>query len=157
LGSSPYWYYIPYEENKNQALIKLVEREFTAGRYYPVMRPPMPLPDDISSAPSPGNQHNSIEEARYAAQEEGTQSILDLGSAANEDQYCVARILTNEELHSVFSTQYPTREQVEYNLFLFLFFFFNAYQTDLLDKNRQNQSIFYLNFTKPLSPIKYYI
>ena len=56
MGADPYFYYVDYEEDKNNALQKLRQREFEAGRYAPVMYQwdiPYPL-DDLSDAPTPG-------------------------------------------------------------------------------------------------------
>jgi hypothetical protein len=40
MGSSPYWYFVDYEDDFNSTLQKLRERDFKAGRYNPVI--PMP-------------------------------------------------------------------------------------------------------------------
>jgi hypothetical protein len=54
MGSSPYWYFVPYEEDRNAALQKLREREFLAGRYNPVIDfPEFPIDEKTS----PGKQH----------------------------------------------------------------------------------------------------
>jgi len=113
MGSSPYWYYVPYEENKNLALLKLREREFTAGRYNPVVDfPEFPITDQTLS---PGKQHSTIEDALKDAEEDGTRSILDISSVSTDDDYCVARILTDEQLIDYFGTNMPTKEMVDNN------------------------------------------
>jgi hypothetical protein len=59
MGSTPYCYTVPYENDYNTALQKLREREFEAGRYNPVVPfPDFPLDKDSES---PGKKHSSIE------------------------------------------------------------------------------------------------
>lgn len=114
MGADAYWYYVPYEEDKSNALLKLRQREFEAGRYRPVMYTgnlDFPL-DDISKAPAPGKEHDTIEAVFEdpAVQEEGTGSILDLKEISNDEYYGVARILKKEELLEYFNTEKPTRD-----------------------------------------------
>jgi hypothetical protein len=111
MGGSPYWYYVPYEDDKNSALNKLRNKEFEAGRYYPVM-------DDIDfpvtgESECPGKQHKTIEEAIEAAEENGTRSILDIHTVSDEDDYCIARILTEDELEDYFGTIKPDKQTIE--------------------------------------------
>ncbi len=113
MGASPYWYFIPYETDPNAALQKLREREFSAGRYNPaVMFPDFPI---TQSTESPGLQHSSIDEAMQDAAEDGTRSILDLTSVSEIDDYCIARILSKEELMKYFGTEKPDRHVIENN------------------------------------------
>jgi hypothetical protein len=61
MGGSPYWYFVAYEKDVNNALQTLREREFEAGRYHPVLRfPAFPVTE---SSPRPGAQHRSIKAA----------------------------------------------------------------------------------------------
>ncbi len=113
MGSSPYWYFVPYEEDKNLALKKLKEREFNAGRYYPaVMFPEFPI---TQKSESPGKEHKSIQKAIEDADATGTRSILDMNSVSENDDYCTARIPKREELLAFFGTESPTREMLENN------------------------------------------
>jgi hypothetical protein len=124
MGASPYWYFVPYEQDFNTALEKLREKEFKAGRYYPaVLMPEFPI---TKSTKSPGAKHASIEQAMEDAAENGTASILDMNAVSLEDDYCVARILPDEELIKLFGTDKPERNQVENNFELF----------DLLDRGK---------------------
>lgn len=111
MGSSPYWYFVDYEDDFNAALLKLREKEFKAGRYNPVVPfPEFPISEDSLS---PGAQHESIEEALEDALDEGTRSILDLAIVGCMDDFCIARVLEAEELIDFFGTDKPTQEMVE--------------------------------------------
>lgn len=111
MGSSPYWYFVDYEDDFNLALQKLREREFKAGRYNPVI--PMPEFPINENSPSPGAQHETIEDALEDEPEDGTRSILDLAVVGLEDDFYVARILETEELLDLFETDKPTQEMIE--------------------------------------------
>jgi hypothetical protein len=76
MGGEPWMYFVPYERNVQSALEKLKEREFRAGRYYPVLTE-IPFPVD-PDGPAPGAAHASIADARDAADATGTRSILDM-------------------------------------------------------------------------------
>jgi len=118
MGADAYWYYVPYEEDINNALQKLKKREFEAGRYRPVMYTgdlAFPM-DDISKAPAPGKEHETIEEAIEDAMEDGTGSILDLEKISEDEYYSVAYILKKEELTKYFNTEKPTREIINENI-----------------------------------------
>jgi hypothetical protein len=81
MGGHFYWYVVDYESDIARALHQLREREFRAGRYYPVFR----YPDEFLGAsppPSPGAKHPSIADAVRATDETGTRSILDRGGFA---------------------------------------------------------------------------
>ena len=111
MGGEVYWYTVPYEKDANSALKKLREREFEAGRYNPVM-------DSIDfpitgESPSPGKKHGTITEAIKAAEEDGTRSILDIQKVSRDDDYCVARILDEDELEEYFGSAKPSRKDVE--------------------------------------------
>jgi hypothetical protein len=111
MGSSPYVYLVPYQPNFQRALDELREREFESGRYHPAVFMPPELVDD-RTPPGPGRQHDTIEEALDAADADGTRSILDIDRVGNEDDFGIARRLTEEELEDLFGTATPTREQV---------------------------------------------
>lgn len=111
MGAHPYFYFVDYVPDLNAALQALREREFRAGRYYPVMRFPSVSTD--SSSPAPGPSHRSIEAAVDAAAENGTRSILDLVRVSSSPDYRVAVILSDDELIRLFGTLYPTRETIE--------------------------------------------
>ncbi len=111
MGSSPYWYFVPYEKDLNLALMRLREREFLAGRYNPVTRfPDFPVTD---RSEAPGKRHGSIDEAIEAAADDGTRSILDLSTASDDDDFCVARVLSGDELEECFGDTHPTRAMIE--------------------------------------------
>ncbi|MDR2941678.1 MAG: hypothetical protein LBV17_03705 [Treponema sp.] len=111
MGSSPYWYYVAYEDDKNSALNKLRQREFEAGRYNPVVCfPEFPITEETKS---PGKGHETIADALEDAAEDGTRSILDLDKVSDEDDYCIARILNKDELIEYFKTEKPTKEIIE--------------------------------------------
>ncbi|MFO0876244.1 MAG: hypothetical protein U0840_02635 [Gemmataceae bacterium] len=114
MGAHPYWYTVKYEGDVEVALHKLREREFRAGRYNPVM-PFIRFPIDLN-APSPGVQHESIEEAMVEADADGTRSILDILGIGEQADFCTAGPLSDEVLEDLYGTTQPTREQVEANL-----------------------------------------
>jgi hypothetical protein len=111
MGASAYWYYVPYQKDYNNALEELREREFKAGRYYPhTLFPAFPI--NAADNSSSSNFH-TIEEAMEAAEETGTRSILDITSVSNEDDYCIARTLSSEELLELFETEQPEKDHIE--------------------------------------------
>ncbi len=67
MGAHAYWYFENYSGDVEESLQALREREFKAGRYNPVT----PFPDfpPGPDSPSPGAQHNSIEEIMADAAE----------------------------------------------------------------------------------------
>jgi len=76
MGAEPWYYFVAYQSNIQQALDALREREFRAGRYNPVV--PLlefPISGDYSG---PGARHVSIEAAIEASDADGTRSILDM-------------------------------------------------------------------------------
>jgi hypothetical protein len=111
MGANLYWYLVPYEENFNEVLEKLRMREFKAGRYNPVIPfPKFPITDDSES---PGPQHSDINQPLNETEYDGTRSILDLITVSEEDDYCVARILSKEELLNYFGTEKPDAETIQ--------------------------------------------
>jgi len=117
MGADPYFYYVDYDEDKNNALQKLRQREFDAGRYSPVMYQwdiPYPLAN-LSNAPAPGKQHASIEEVMEDEQvmEEGTGTILDIMQISDKLGEGSAYVPTNEELIEHFGTDKPTSEIID--------------------------------------------
>src|SRR5579863_5029103 len=111
MGAEPYYYFVPYQPAADKALQELRQREFAAGRYNPVM-PFLDFPVDARS-PAPGAEHDSIEEAMEASEEDGTRSILDLQTVGDEPDFCVAWRLPDERLLDLFDTTEPTHEMIE--------------------------------------------
>jgi hypothetical protein len=111
MGVEPWYYFVKYQADVNRALQELRQREFQAGRYYPVIDS-LELPIDENS-PSPGAQHPSIEAALEAADDSGTGSILDIIEIAEQAEICVATPLSEEEQEEYFGTVCPTRELLE--------------------------------------------
>jgi hypothetical protein len=119
VGAHPYWYVVPYETDVEDALLKLRQREFQAGRYNPVTTfPEFPVPLD---AATPGPQHRSIEEVLENMNEDGTRSILDITQVArlpfdgNQMPFCTAFPLADSEIVELFGTPQPKRQAVEAN------------------------------------------
>jgi len=119
MGAEPYWYIVPYEADIETALQKLRQREFQAGRYYPVT--PFPeFPVDLE-APTAAPPHRSIKEVMEGADENGTRSILDIEHAASapfddgQMQFCAAFPLADSDLVDLFGIARPTRGMVESN------------------------------------------
>jgi len=113
MGGMPYYYFVKYEPDLQQALHKLRDREFKAGRYNPVI----PFMDfsalDGPNPPAPGAQHASIDDAMEDTDADGTRSILDLEAVADEPDFGVAARVSEEELQELFGTTRPTREMVQ--------------------------------------------
>jgi len=117
MGANPYWYFTAYEADVDAALAKLRRREFEAGRYNPVM-PLIDFPVG-PAAPAPGAQHRSIDDARQAAAEDGTRSILDIDRMGDEPDFCVAARLDEDALRDLYGTDKPTRQMIESNMDFF--------------------------------------
>ena len=110
MGAHPYWYFTAYEADLNAALAKLRRREFEAGRYNPVV-PVIAFPIGPASR-SPGAKHRSIDEAREAAAEDGTRSILDIDRVGDEPDFCVPSINELECLRDVVALDYSIGERL---------------------------------------------
>jgi hypothetical protein len=110
LGGEPWFYFVPYQADINSALQTLRRREFHAGRYNPVT-PFLEFPVD-ASAPGPGAQHRSIEEAIEDADADGTRSILDMERISDEPDYGAVTPLSDDALVDLFGTSKPTREMI---------------------------------------------
>jgi hypothetical protein len=111
MGAHPYWYTVPYQPDINAALQALRDREFRAGRYNPVTPfPKFPISD---SSPAPGCGHESIEAVLAALDADGSRSILDIGSIAEEPDFFVAAPVSEALLQERYGTNQPTREMVE--------------------------------------------
>ncbi|WP_221090780.1 hypothetical protein [Deinococcus aquaedulcis] len=111
MGGQLWWYVEPYDADVAAVVQQLKEREFEAGRYSPViMFPAFPVTED---SPAPGAGHANIEEAREAADADGTRTILDVpGLAAHPEDWGMKQ-LSHEELVALFGTAPPTLEQIQ--------------------------------------------
>ena len=117
MGAEPYYYFVEYHEDVENALQELRQREFTAGRYNPAADfLSFPVDPDV---PGPGAQHESIEEAIEASDADGTRSILDLLTAGDEPDFCVACRLPEETLLDLYDTTEPTHEMIERDMGFF--------------------------------------
>ncbi len=123
MGAHPYWYFAKYEIDIETTLQALRQREFSAGRYNPVLSfIDFPITADSLS---PGANHLSIEEALEASKADGTRSILDISEIAKityeeasnlleqVELYCTSFPLSNDKLVDLFRTYKPTHEIVE--------------------------------------------
>jgi hypothetical protein len=117
MGAHPYYYFVPYQDDIADALESLRRREFLAGRYNPAMPFP-PFPVD-PSAPAPGAQHASIQDAFADADADGTRSILDLVGIGDEPDFGTAAFVGDGALESLYGTNRPTRAMVEANMDFF--------------------------------------
>jgi hypothetical protein len=119
MGGHPYYYTVPLEADPQVALDKLREREFRAGRYYPVVR--MPRFPVTAGSFAPGARHASIDAAIRAADADGTRSILDLDQIAPEpydedaDDEPFGKVFpaSDDQLMDWFGTTEPDRAMVE--------------------------------------------
>jgi hypothetical protein len=96
MGAEPWDYFVPYEDNIQAALDKLREREFLAGRYN-----------------GSENGPETIEEIMEWMDEDGTRSILDITTVAEEPNFCTVAPLPREGLIELFGTDRPTRRMIE--------------------------------------------
>jgi hypothetical protein len=110
MGASPYWYVVDYQPDLHSALHELRQREFLAGRYHPVIEfPRFPI---TPSSPQPGPEHDSIEDAIFDADADGTRSILDLDHVADHPDFNALWPLPDEHLMRYFGTTKPSPELV---------------------------------------------
>jgi len=129
MGADPYWYYVPYEEDKNSALEKLKKREFEAGRYnfnYFGKRNKL-LRFPIDETDAPGKGHGTIEEALEDCGECGTSSILDIESVSDNIDICVAYVVTAEEMREYLGTDKPTRNIIDEKIWGFWEYIANSF------------------------------
>jgi hypothetical protein len=117
MGAEPYFYFVKYQEDQDQALQELRRREFLAGRYYPAMDV-LRFPVNPQAA-SPGAQHDSIEEAFEDADADGTRSILDLDRISTEPDFGAVTPLGDDVLKALYGTDRPTRKMIERNMEFF--------------------------------------
>ena len=115
MGSQPWMYAVPYQDDLQAALDDLKDREFRAGRYYPAI-------DDILTSyvhpegiEGPGAQHATIEEALEASEDSGTQSVLDMVSIGSTPGPHIVVPLSEAAREGFFGTAHPTRAMVEGN------------------------------------------
>ncbi|GJM24615.1 MAG: hypothetical protein DHS20C16_10300 [Phycisphaerae bacterium] len=113
MGAEAYHYFTKYQGDVNTALQELRETEFQAGRYFPATLTPSPPVGP--NPPSPGAAYDSIDDARMAAAENGTCSILDIDHLSETPDYCAAAPLPEEMLADLFGSNQPTREMIEKN------------------------------------------
>jgi hypothetical protein len=113
MGGHPWFYFVQYQPDVNSALQALRQREFSAGRYNPVIWfPEFPVDTD---SPVPGAQHDSIEEAFEDADADGTRSILDMERVSDTPDFGAVSPVPGDVLMTLFGTDRPTREMVEAN------------------------------------------
>ena len=113
MGGHAYFYYVPYESNVQDALDRLRDREFKAGRYNPVIRfLKFGAPDFLKH--EPGAKHRSIDEAINDAAADGTRSILDISRVADRSDFGVAAPVPADQLKEWFGTERPTRTMLEH-------------------------------------------
>src|SRR5262245_17311250 len=111
MGGEPWFYFVPYQSNIDNALQALRRREFQAGRYNPVT--PLPVFPVNEGGPAPGAKHASIEEAIEAADADGTRSILDMERVSDEPDFGSVTPLSDDDLEDLFGTSKPTHEMIE--------------------------------------------
>jgi hypothetical protein len=117
MGAEPYFYFVKHQPDVGAALHELRQREFRAGRYNPAI--PFPRYPVDPAAPSPGAQHDSIDEAMEDADADGTRSILDLDHVSDEPEFCAVTPLDDELLEQLYGTTRPTRAMIEGNMEFF--------------------------------------
>jgi hypothetical protein len=95
MGGEPWFYFVPYQADINNALQELRRSEFKAGRYNPV--PPFLDFPINAGAPEPGAQHASIEArakvktAASARRRSRLRLLTTKRNSRNASPHCVAR------------------------------------------------------------------
>ena len=115
MGAQPWYYFVPYNPDPTKALNALREREFKAGRYYPVLR----TLDFHASPFGPGAGHSSIEQAVRAAGETGTRSIMDMTAIDTNHRPGILVELSSIRLVQLYGSTIPTHEMVVSNMDFF--------------------------------------
>ena len=110
MGAFPYWYFIPYQKDINQALQELRQRELMAGRYYPNIEY---IDFPLNELEIKASEHGTIDEAVTAARDTGTRSILDLSFISHDPEFGAAQILPEDLYEEFFDTRFPTRRHIE--------------------------------------------
>ena len=95
MGAEPWIYFVPYEANIESALQKLRQREFSAGRYFPISGGSLKQLG-LSKAPA------TIDEAIELAAETGTQSILDIAGVGDDPDFGMVYPLPSDALVAYF-------------------------------------------------------
>lgn len=117
MGAEPYYYFVKYQADINAALQGLRQREFSAGRYNPVISS-LQFPIGPQS-PAPGAAHATIEEALEESDADGTRSILDLDHVAEEPDFGAVTPIDEGLLQELYDTTQPTRAMIEQDLDFF--------------------------------------
>jgi len=99
MGAEPWQYFVTYQPNLQGALENLRQQEFRAGRF---------RGSELKPA--------TIEEAFENMDADGTASILDIESVADESDFCVVAPLPKDELVRLFGTAEPTHAMIEQNM-----------------------------------------
>jgi hypothetical protein len=114
MGTQVWFYVVPYEKNLQGALDKLREREFLAGRYFPASwELEFSLDECATLLLQPSESvpaHASIEEAREAAAEDGTKSILDVDHISEAADWGAASPMDGDIVEFCFGSAAPQRE-----------------------------------------------
>jgi hypothetical protein len=96
VGAEPWYYFVPYEDNLQNALENLRQQEFAAGNFYPSERRP-----------------KTIERAIEMADADGTKSILDMHRVGDSADCGVVYRLPPDEVAEIFGTEKPDRSVVD--------------------------------------------
>ena len=112
MGAHPWFYVVPYQSDIRNAMLELRESEFRAGRYNPV------VPFPVTDRRSPGARHATIDDAREAADADGTRSIVDMDDVSDvpadpdDPQFGIVSRIDSELLLDLYGTTRPTHEMI---------------------------------------------
>lgn len=106
-------YFTRFQADLERALKDLQEREFEAGRYYPVMYLLPEIIDDSIVEPAPGRQHDTLDEVFEEADEAGSRSILDMSGISDKPESGTIIPVDSRNLVEWYGTDKPTREMIE--------------------------------------------
>jgi hypothetical protein len=101
MGASAWSYFVPYQDNVQQAFQQLQQQVFTNGNYLKPWDEPSATPVPFHGVPS------SIEELLTLAGTAGTHSILDLSTTMP------LQPVSSDVLEQIFTTTHPTHAMLE--------------------------------------------
>ena len=131
MGASGWQYFVPYQEDIQQALSDLRDQVFESGRYY--KRFPFwqeMNEEDYANSDAPQHQGmvewirgmkamkepTTLQELMEWNGEDGTHSILDINRVGDKPDIGVAAPLSEAEMMEFFDSTQPNREAVETGL-----------------------------------------
>lgn len=114
MGSSLYWYRVPYQPNLQAALDELRRREFAAGNYAPAVA--RPVFGEAPPKPKKKPPFRTIDDAIAESDAAGTRSILDVMVVAKKPGPGVASPFHPQDVEDLFGVANPSPALVDNHL-----------------------------------------